>query len=162
MEIQVNTRNSGQATVALFGAINEDADAKLHLLAAELRPFGSIEFIFDKVTGINSLGVRAWVTFLRSIRNNNRKIIFSRCPPDIISQINMIPSFAEGADIDSFYVNYICPSCDGTLLHLVMRQSLAPKTLPQSGRCPHCAQAVMETEELEDEYFAFLLRPTAS
>jgi hypothetical protein len=158
VEFQVNTRGSGHASVNLVGAINEEADAKLRLLAEELKQFNRLEFIFERVSGINSLGVRAWVNFLRAIRGNGREVVFSKCIPDIISQINMIPSFADGAKIDSFFVNYVCPTCEGGFSQLVQRNSLAPGMLPDEVKCPHCDAATMETEELEDEYFAFLLR----
>jgi len=57
---------------------------------------------FKQVQYMNSCGVRAWINFLRELENN-RKIIFEECTPEIMSQINMIPNFKSSAHIRSLY-----------------------------------------------------------
>ncbi len=143
-------------SIEFNGAINEDAEVTLGRIAGELGPFSEIHFVFARVSAVNSLGVRAWVNFMRSI-SSNRKITFHKCSPEIISQINMIPSFLGNAVINDFFVNYICPSCEHTESRLVSTNSLKPGEIPDNIECRKCG-AEMETEELEDEYFAFLSR----
>jgi hypothetical protein len=158
MEIQLTQKSPQEAMVAFRGPINEESDMKLRMLEEQLRNFSVIVFDFFGIASVDSLGVRAWVQFLRSLRPETRKVHFIRCNADIISQINMIPSFAEGASIDSFLVDYICPGCEKTNRVLIETSQVPKKTHPASPQCPHCREEVMETEELEDEYFAFLDR----
>lgn len=156
MEYKVSQDASGATHVALAGAINEDAELNLQALTRDLAGKPEVVFNFSQVKSINSLGVRAWVMFLRSV-DDGRKIAFEECTPDVIMQINMIPSFVGKAAVRSFYTSYICENCDNSQRILIDTSSLAPKSLPPSQTCPKC-QSPMETEELEEEYFAFLLR----
>lgn len=156
MEYNLNQQDDGTMLVALSGVINEDAEVGLQTLKGKLAEAKKIEFNFAGVKSINSLGVRAWVTFLRGIEEN-RDIFYAECVPDVIMQINMIPSFQDKAVIRSFYTNYICESCDKTQSVLIQTSSLAAKTGPAPQKCETCGQNT-ETEELEEEYFAFLMR----
>lgn len=145
-----------KARISLGGVINEDAEIPLQKIAGDLANFTSATFNFAHVKSINSLGVRAWVTFLRSIEDG-REIVFEECVPDVIMQINMIPSFKGKAFIKSFHVNYVSPVTEKTQRILVETGSLQPKTMPTPPHCPDSGEP-METEELEEEYFAFLMR----
>jgi hypothetical protein len=149
-------KNGASARVNLGGVINEDAEIPLQKIAGDLASFTEATFNFAAVKSINSLGVRAWVTFLRSIEDG-RDIAFEECVPDVIMQINMIPSFKGKATIRSFFVNYVSPATDKTQRILVKRADLPPKTMPAPPNCPDSGEP-METEELEEEYFAFLMR----
>lgn len=158
VEIHLRPVSPTETKVAFQGPINEESDHKLRVLAEQLKPFQKITFDFEGIASVDSLGVRSWVQFLRSLRTSGRQIHFSRCNADVVSQINMIPSFAEGAVIDSFLVNYICPSCEKSAKAVVETGKVPKGTHPSAPQCPHCRKAAMETEELEDEYFAFLDR----
>jgi len=144
------------ARVNLGGVINEDAEIPLQKIGGDLAGFTRASFNFAAVKSINSLGVRAWVTFLRSIEDG-REVVFEECVPDVIMQINMIPSFQGKALIKSFFVNYVSPSTDKTQRILVDTSTLPPKTMPVPPTCGDSGEP-METEELEEEYFAFLMR----
>jgi anti-anti-sigma regulatory factor len=158
VEIQVATNEQNQIGIFFKGPINEESDHALKLLEQQLRQHTEIFFNFDLVTSVDSLGVRAWVQFLRSIKSPARTIHFILCSSDIISQVNMIPSFSEGATIDSFFVSYVCPACEHTMRVLIETAGVPKGTFPSSPNCPSCKSSEMETEELEDEYFAFLSR----
>lgn len=149
-------KDGASAKVNLGGVINEDAEIPLQKIAGDLAGFNKVAFNFAGVKSINSLGVRAWVTFLRSIEDG-REIAFEECVPDVIMQINMIPSFQGKAVIRSFYVNYVSPETDKTQRVLVETASLPPKSMPTPPLCADSGEP-METEELEEEYFAFLMR----
>lgn len=149
-------QNNGVAQVNLSGIINEDAELSLQKLATEIAEFKTVAFQFAQVRAINSLGVRAWVTFLRSIEDT-RQLFFLECVPDVIMQINMIPSFQGKAVIQSFFVNYVSAATNKTHRVLIDTSNLPPKSMPTPPNCPDSGEP-METEELEEEYFAFLLR----
>jgi hypothetical protein len=149
-------RSNGYATVSLAGIINEDAGLQLKQLQSDTASDQKLRFNFAKIKSINSLGVRAWVTFLRTI-DDGREILFAECVPDVIMQINMIPSFLSRAKIESFYVNYMSPETEKSHTILMQTKDLKPKSIPDSPLCPDTG-VPMETEELEEEYFAFLQR----
>ncbi|WP_397601531.1 hypothetical protein [Silvanigrella sp.] len=155
MEYSIVQKDDGK-DVSLVGVINEDSEILFKNLFSELKDTKKIVFNFSQVKSINSLGVRAWVSFLRSLEDG-KKILFSECTTDIIMQINMIPSFLGKATVSSFYVNYICEVCNKEDKKLFETASLPPKTYPPAPKCDNddCA---MQTEELEDEYFVFLMR----
>lgn len=141
--------------IELHGALNEDAEAGLTKVLSELANFTEVHVSFEHVSAVNSLGVRAWINFIRKAHAANRTIFFHRCPPDVVSQVNMIPSFVASAKIASFFVNYICPQCEFQEAKMVETKTLRPNQIPTAPHCSKC-QTLMETEELEDEYFSFL------
>jgi hypothetical protein len=69
----------------------------------------------------------------------------------------MIPSFVGKAQIASFFVNYVSPATNKTHKILIETNNLEPQTIPPPPNCPETGTP-METEELEEEYFAFLMR----
>lgn len=142
--------------VTLMGVINEDSEMSFKALASELAGTKAVGFNFSQVKSINSLGVRAWVSFLRSIEEG-RNIEFHECTSDVIMQINMIPSFLGKGAVKSFFVNYLCEVCNKEEKKLVETSSLPPKSIPAAPKC-ESDECGMQTEELEDEYFVFLMR----
>jgi hypothetical protein len=156
LEFRATENEDNSKHFALMGPINEDSEMSLKGILGELNGVSKATFNFAKVTTINSLGVRAWVQFLRAAEEG-RNISFEECTPDVIAQINMIPSFSSKSKILSFYTNYICDSCNKTESILIQTANLKPKAMPEKAKCQTC-QAEMETEELEDEYFAFIMK----
>jgi hypothetical protein len=142
--------------ISLVGLINEDSELSFKNLLLELKDVKKVGFNFSKVKSINSLGVRAWVSFLRSIEEG-RILSFYECTPDIIMQINMIPSFLGKATVMSFYVNYICETCHKEEKKIIETARLEQKSIPKAPKCDK-ENCDMQTEELEDEYFVFLMR----
>jgi hypothetical protein len=157
LDFRFNSLSPTAVGIELRGVLNEDAEVGLTKILSELKNFSEVHVSFENVSAVNSLGVRAWVNFMRGAQDGGRTIIFYRCSPDVVSQINMIPSFVGSAMIASFFVNYICPKCEHSEVSLVETKSLKPGQVPKEPQCSQC-QSPMETEELEDEYFAFLLQ----
>lgn len=157
LEYQIKSDGNGAVTIVMAGVINEDAELTFQRIQHELveQKATQITVDFDKIASINSLGVRGWVQFLRSIEPG-REVAFIHCRPIIVMQINMIPSFLDKAKVQSFYAAYICPACGETQTYLLETSGIPEGTLPEPPKCPKTGD-VMETEELEDEYFAFLL-----
>jgi len=160
VEYLIGNEEGGTKTVSLVGIINEDAPFVFQKLEEELAEASHVAFLFSQVRSINSLGVRAWVSFLRGLEERV-SVSFRECTPDVIMQINMIPNFQGKAQIESFYVNYFCDVCGYKVQKLMSGGSLpVPPACPQK----HTPQPEggLQTEELEEEYFAFLTRQSGN
>lgn len=139
-----------ELNVELIGAIDEDADFK-ELIGLEQK---TINFDFDKVTMINSCGIREWIKFLEKIPEKTH-IVYNSCPQIIIEQINMVHGFfRKGASINSFYAPYYCEKCGKeSKVHLKsdqVKNRKAPKI-----ECPKCGEN-MDFDAIEAQYFSFL------
>ena len=137
------------------GEINEDAEVSLAGLFEQISQ--KCVFNLKNISAINSCGVRAWINFLREAERS-REIIFEECPPEVVSQINMIPNFRGNSHIRSVYASYVCDSCDLQKQHLFKEGENLPSSLSEELSplsCPKCGED-MEMEELEDEFFGWL------
>lgn len=154
LNYRIDAQNNWE-NVFLTGKINEDAEVTL----AELKDKVKADCIFNlkDVDSINSCGVRAWINFIREIEGK-RAVVYEECPPEVVSQINMIPNFKGKSQIKSVYASYACEKCNTHKLELFTTGVNMPKSaddkVPEV-HCPTCA-SVMEMEELEDEFFAWL------
>ena len=139
--------------VELVGHIDEDSEFK------ELKNLeqNKIIFDFDKITMINSCGIREWIKFNEALPQSCA-IVYKNCPQIIIEQINMVHGFfREGAVIESFYAPYFCEKCDKeSKVHLKSSQVVNRKAPKAS--CPHCGNEGIEFDAIEAQYFSFLGR----
>ncbi|MES2614957.1 MAG: hypothetical protein V4591_06050 [Bdellovibrionota bacterium] len=142
--------------VSLMGLINEDSELTFQHIFSEIKDEKKIIFNFSQAKSINSLGVRAWVSFLRRLEEN-KEIVFAECTGDVIMQINMIPSFLGKGKVESFFVNYICEICSKEEKKLILTKDVPPKSVPLPPICG-AEDCGIQTEELEEEYFVFLTR----
>ena len=157
MEITLQlTKKDDWDVVNYVGPINEEAEVHLAGLSGKVGSRCVINF--EKVEYVNSCGVRAWINFMREFEKD-RKVIFENCTPEIVMQINMIPSFKSSATIQSVLGPYSCPSCSNTHMRLYEAGKNLPDNLdndfPQV-KCDKCGED-MELDELEDEFFAFIM-----
>lgn len=69
---------------------------------------GALTFDLAAIRRLNSVGVRQWVNFMRTLAEVDEigDITFSRCSIAVISQVNMIHDFLGRAKIISFYAPY--------------------------------------------------------
>lgn len=139
-----------ELNVELVGAIDEDADFR-ELGGLEQK---NISFDFDKITMINSCGIREWIKFLETIPEKT-DIVYRNCPQIIIEQINMVHGFfRKGASIESFYAPYFCENCNKeNKVHLKsdqVKNRKAPKM-----ECQKCGED-MDFDAIEAQYFSFL------
>lgn len=112
---------------------------------------------FKGVSSINSCGIRSWVNFLKDL--GTTKIVYEECPPLIVRQLNMVPSFAGNATVSSVYIPYVCDNCEAEKVILATsdkfqnRQSLQiAETMP----CESCKEGEMELDGNPQQYFAFI------
>jgi DNA-directed RNA polymerase subunit RPC12/RpoP len=143
-------QNNGKTVVQLNGTIDEDA-------SFDSIPKNLPEMVvnFKNVISINSCGVRAWVNLMKELAN--AKIHYQECPPMIVRQMNMVPSFVSHAQVSSVYVPYICDKCNNEFIMPAQNQQFqkGQVTVPESVSCPKCNTAA-ESEEPNDLYFAFM------
>jgi len=155
INIQILQRD-GYDVVNFDGDI--DAEAEVHLGQLLTKLGSKITFNFKAVASINSCGVRSWINFLRDVEAKSPEILFEQCTPEVVMQINMIPSFKGSAKVVSVYGNFICDECGEEKEELFTEGVNLPSGENielDTVACPSCG-AEMELEEMEDEFFAFL------
>lgn len=150
------TSKPDRVCVAFAGKIDENAKYG----AIDVAGKSILEFDFEKVELINSMGLQNWVSFMKGLPAGVA-IHFARCPLRIVNQMNLFPGFMgeRKVVVESFYAGYFCEACDGSHNKLLTRdQVLVPggaKPKAPAQQCPKC-QKPMEFDGIEDKYFAFL------
>jgi hypothetical protein len=142
------------SSVDISGVIDED-NGLAETTARINRPVVAINTA--EIERINSCGVRDWVTWLGEMEKAGKSVYFVRCPPAIVSQVNLVNNFVGAGSIVNFYCPYFCSKCDDDNLLLVeVKEALGnlPFKAPMC-RCPKC-NFPMEFDEVENTYFAFL------
>ncbi len=150
-KLQIDTHIVDDKLIINFiGQMDEDADFSkiLNIKASHF------VFDFEKISLLNSCGIREWITFLDGI-SEDVKITYMNCPQIIIEQMNMVHGFIkEGAKIESFYAPYYCESCDEECKVLIQTSDLKDLHAP-SQKCEKCGEE-MEFDAIEAQYFNFL------
>jgi len=143
-KMQVN----GKEEYRLEGVIDEDTE-----LGALTSSPGPVYLNLSGIKSINSLGIRGWVNFWK--QHSEKEVFYLECPPIIVRQMSMIPSFTGKAHVLSVYVPYVCDNCESEKLVLV---SLAGDTVPEiqaSVPCGKCDGGEMELDANPKQYFSF-------
>lgn len=120
-----------------------DDSSPLGDLAGQVPP-GDVAIDTEAVTFINSIGMREWMRFVRTLKARGR-VTFERVADVLITQMNLLPEF-DGSTVTSFHAQYLCESCGAEAAPLVdavahaaeLRQMRAP-TLP----CPECGKPMV-------------------
>jgi len=149
---QVEAVGGERLRVQLRGEVNENAD--FTELGRQLR--GDVTLLLDGITRINSCGVREWVNFMRDLRVDS--LVFARCAPVVVLQLNAIYNFRGPARVESFLAPYVCETCHVDEYKLLeVAEHFPEKTLNVPAfRCSRC-KGVMTFDELPERYLAFLV-----
>ena len=140
----------GRTLVNLFGIIDEDSEFTPLLKFKN----STLIFNFRGVTSVNSCGIRSWVNFLKLLSEN--PVEFIECPPVIVKQINMVPSFLGKASPISVFVPYVCDNCEFEKNQLVLvKDYKSGVPLPEKMHCEKCNSLEMEINGNVKQYFAF-------
>ncbi len=141
--------NGGKTTVLMNGIIDEDTT-----FSEIAKAKGAVEINFKGVSSINSCGVRNWVNFMKEM--TGRQISYVECPPIIVRQMNMVPSFSGKAEVASVYITYVCDECDEEKMVLLPKSKFSERSLfDQTFTCESCKEGAMEFDGHPDQYFAF-------
>lgn len=154
LEIEYTASDSGHEVV-FDGQIDERS--KLVDFVEQLSA-GQVAINLEKVSFINSVGVREWIRMLRKLDDKQHAVRLRRCSEAMIHQVNMIVEAKGNAEVDSFYAPYQCDECgfessmciDVGSHEAMLRRMEAPQLA-----CPEC-KAAMEFNEIPERYFLFL------
>lgn len=94
--------------ITLEGRLNEKA--RLDPVALD----GGTRFIIDvnDLVGLNSLGLRTWITWIDSLRLQTEKIEFRGVSKALIFQFNTVRGmYPKGATIHSLEIPMVCDTC---------------------------------------------------
>lgn len=150
VKLNISNRITGdEAFIVLEGTIDEDANFdKISSLALK-----KYVFDFNKVSMINSCGIREWIKYLKDIEG--AEIIYQNCPQIIIEQVNMVHGFIKkGVTVESFYAPYFCETCD-TAKKILLKNTEVVNSKPPVKLCNTC-QSELEFDAIEKQYFSFL------
>jgi anti-anti-sigma regulatory factor/DNA-directed RNA polymerase subunit RPC12/RpoP len=151
-KLAINIKESSESEIVEFyGPIDEDATFD----EVSRTSHRNIIFDFDKVTLINSCGIREWVKFIEGL-SDEKTFSYVNCRQIIIEQINMVKGFIrEGSRVDNFYAPYYCESCDKEFkIHL--KYSQVENLKAPSVKCPECNDSDLEFDAIEAQYFQFI------
>jgi anti-anti-sigma regulatory factor len=141
--------------IKISGVIDEDNE--LAALVQQLKT-ETVFIDLSEIERINSCGVRDWVNWLGSLEKmGTRRMVFIKCSPSIVNQINLVSNFTGPGMVQSFYAPYFCGNCDREKVLLVETRDMAgkPPYKAPSCRCDEC-DGPMEFDEMEESFFAFL------
>ncbi|MEZ4265021.1 MAG: hypothetical protein R3F39_01490 [Myxococcota bacterium] len=144
----------GWTAVGLRGTIDEHAG--LAAVSSQIR--GRLVVLdLGAIARINSVGVRDWMIWLKSLSEGGRRVVLVDCSPAMMDQVNLVRNFTQGAWVDSFLAPYFCDRCD-----LERDERLDPVALRRSGveQAPEitCGKPAcgLSFDDVEEGYFAFL------
>ncbi|MFW5871861.1 MAG: hypothetical protein ACOCUT_02035 [bacterium] len=149
-KLKVNIENEGEQGKLFFeGVIDEDFSGdKISSVK-----FKNYLIDFDKVSMINSCGIREWITYLETI-DSQSKITYVNCPPVIVNQMNIVAGFlTPNAKVESFYAPYYDEEEDEEIIKLLkvedIKDGKAPVLTNDNGE-------ELEFDGIEKQYFNFI------
>ncbi|MCM2280284.1 MAG: hypothetical protein NDI61_00400 [Bdellovibrionaceae bacterium] len=158
MQISVTSTKDG-AIFHLSGFLDEN----VRFESVKVPPLVNLIFDLGEVALINSIGIRSWVNWMKSMRD--RSFTFRNCSKAMVDQINILDGFLPpGSFVESFYVPYHCDNCDGSEKVLFRQgrefekgtadraERVAP---PANVTCVKCG-GPMVMDVIESKYFRFL------
>lgn len=151
-------RTEAEVTTAEFsGRISERTAPKFDALLRELEGAKTVHLDLHGISGINSVGVRDWISFIQRC-TASASVELHRCSTAVVSQLNMVAGFDGGAAVRSIVLPFLCEAC-GTDSEVVVDINVDDGE-PPAYTAPTCGvhQTPMLFDDLEDAYFAFLTR----
>jgi anti-anti-sigma regulatory factor len=144
--------SSRQSRLILGGEITEDTD--LQPVVTKLAPEVVVDL--ERITRINSVGLREWLSFVRAVEAEGKRLILERCAPPVVAQINMIANFTgANGSVRSVLAPYHCTSCGADQLQLIDLNAPNPEAkLEESMKCPSCGDE-MVFDDLPQSYLMF-------
>lgn len=109
----------------------------------------------ERVTFVNSVGMRELVRLLRSLRDMGHEVVMERVADVLMTQLNLFAD-ARHLTITSFHAQYECPACGAEAAPLVeVAPHLAQLRAQQAPRlpCPECG-AAMDLGDFPERYLS--------
>jgi hypothetical protein len=140
----------------LDGVLDELSAPVLAQLAQVIGKNDPVVFDLAQLRRINSLGVRAWVDFMRPLVG--RQVIFRRCSPAFVDQLNTVSDFRGGGKIESVLAPYVCETSGNVFYEeLTIGKDISSGNFSAlSGRrCSECPEPLV-FDDLPERYLHFL------
>ena len=144
------TQVDTSTTYAFKGSIDET------FLFHQIPVLASAAIVFDlrEIRGLNSVGVREWVYFVRQFEAKGH-FSFRDVAVPFVDQVNTVPQMLGKATVSSFFAPFYCPRCDEEVNEVLVCQDHRIALL--SRHAPALAHAKcgesLEFDALEDCYF---------
>lgn len=154
MSFSINKKSEGSSVVfEIHGNVDEDAN----FAAPDFGGATAIVLDLEKVTAINSVGIREWIKWVKSFPGT-AKLSVRRCPKIIVDQINMVAGFLpQGTVVQSFYVPYYADSSGNEKMVLFENgKEFKDGKLNPPAEVKDDSGEVMEMDVIEAKYFKFL------
>ena len=136
--------------VLIEGRIDENAE--LERLAEELPP-GDVTLDLGALVRINSIGVREWMDFVKSL--DGRRVRLERCSPVFVEQLNAIANFSGNAVVATVLAAYECEHDSEVVTREVRTADARNGVFPSVPECPVCARTMLPAFE-DEQYYRFL------
>jgi len=148
------TEESNFTNIFFEGAINETFNSFDFTVNRDK----SVRFDFNKVSTINSLGIRFWISWLH--KNPGVVFHFRNIPVCIVDQINNVSDFMpSGTTIESFYVPYYSEHTGEEKHELyVEKKDFQRGKIPSVKYLEDSQGSQMEIDVYPQKYFKFLLK----
>jgi hypothetical protein len=148
-KIEYDISDTSIAKFSITGAINEN----FHFEDYEKIFQPIIQIDLEKVTSINSCGLRDLINFLNNFEN--KKIIYYNCPKIFIGQLNRVKGILpENCKVLSFYAPYYSSNLDKEIDLKVFSTEIIDGKAPQKND-PETGEELV-FDENESIYFRFL------
>jgi hypothetical protein len=154
MSFAISKKPDGPALVLeINGNIDEDAN----FTPPDIGSVTTVVLDLDKVTAINSVGIREWIKWVKSFPPST-KLSVRKCPKIIVDQINMVAGFLpQGTTIQSFYVPYYSDTSGNEKMVLFENgKEFKGSELFPPAEVKDEGGEVMEMDVIEAKYFKFL------
>lgn len=138
--------------------LNGDIDENSNFTEIQLENFSNIVVDFKEVTGVNSCGIREWVTFVIN-EIGPRKLVYKNCGLIIIDIISTIRDFTtDNTFFESFELPYFCEMCSNEETQYINVEDLTFSDENIQIPSPLCSKcnSKMEFDSTEDQYLEFL------
>jgi len=138
----------------MSGQIDEKAD----LVALAEKLTGEVVIDLERVSFVNSMGVRRWTEMLAVLQARAVAVTLARCSEAMLTQMNINVAVKGFSRVESFFAPYYCQACERSLTVCIEvrpnLQSLRRLQMPEL-RCDHCGEAA-QFAELPARYLLFL------
>ena len=151
----------GMQVLTMKGTIDEYADFK----KIQVKSNGPLIIDLKEVTHLNSVGLRTWVTWARTLAGHQGDIMLRNCPQVVVHQLNVLEGFAPpNSVVESLEVPFFCEACENQVLYTAQRgrdytesKNGVPEKIqmPMKMNCKKCGE-MMDADIMPVKYFMFL------
>jgi hypothetical protein len=148
--INITQKTAQDPNFSVIGVLDEDFRPE------SINAVNSPQIVFDfkELKGINSCGIRSWITMLEK-QLAGKKVIYLNCPSILVQQINLVQGLLpKNGEIHTFMAPYFCEKCDKEYSVLISAKDIQGLKAPEV-KCPSDA-SVMDFDAIEKQFFTFL------